>query len=346
DSLALVAAYDAQAKILLEAFPAGETDPVSAAEGEDAADDPAVWVHPTQPEKSVIFGSNKKGGIVAYDLQGSELAFYPFGNVNNVDILYDFPWGDSSLTLIGYSNRSNQSIDIQSIGANGELMAISGGQFSVDRAKIDDVYGFCFGYDQHSQTHFAIVNGKNGMMQQFAISMEGDSLQFALVREYQFASQTEGMVVDAEMGFLYVGEENLGIWRLPLSPNDTSAAFLLVQSGIDNKAIDFDIEGLSIYESASEGYLFASSQGNFSYAVFRRNPPNEYVTSFKISGNDEVDGVEETDGLALISDSLGETFPAGIMVVQDGFNYAGDSLVPQNFKIIDWRQIEALLSAQ
>ncbi|MEL6653424.1 MAG: phytase, partial [Bacteroidota bacterium] len=151
-------AYEAQSLITLEAFPAGETDPVSASEGDDAADDPAIWVHPTQPEKSVIYGSNKKGGIVAYDLQGKELQFYPFGNVNNVDILYDFPRGDSSLTLIGYSNRSSQSIDLKSIGADGELITIPGGRFSVDSAKIDDIYGFCFGYDRSSQTHYAIAN--------------------------------------------------------------------------------------------------------------------------------------------------------------------------------------------
>ncbi|MEL7339689.1 MAG: hypothetical protein AAGM67_04315 [Bacteroidota bacterium] len=35
-----------------------------------------------------------------------------------------------------------------------------------------------------------------------------------------------------------------------------------------------------------------------------------------------------------------------MLVVQDGFNYRGDSLVPQNFKIIDWREVAALLSGQ
>ena len=59
-------------------------------------------------------------------------------------------------------------------------------------------------------------------------------------------------------------------------------------------------------------------------------------------GKDQIDGSEETDGLDIVSDSLSPAFPKGLLVVQDGFNYDGDSLRAQNFKLISWEQYQAL----
>ena len=46
-----------------------ETAPV--ASGDDAADDPAIWVNPDDPLKSLIVGTDKKNGLVVYDLSGA-----------------------------------------------------------------------------------------------------------------------------------------------------------------------------------------------------------------------------------------------------------------------------------
>ena len=37
-----------------------------------AADDPAIWVHQADPAKSRILGTNKKQGMLVYDLQGRQ----------------------------------------------------------------------------------------------------------------------------------------------------------------------------------------------------------------------------------------------------------------------------------
>ncbi|MEL7535097.1 MAG: phytase, partial [Bacteroidota bacterium] len=145
------------------------------------------------------------------------------------------------------------------------------------------------------------------------------------------------------LGDLYVGQEDGGIWKLKLDPEDTTEAQKLAMSGEENPAIAYDVEGLSIYRNEDEAFLMASSQGNFSYAIFDLTAANHYLTSIKIKEQGSIDGVEETDGLALYPDSLNEQFPAGIMIVQDGFNFEGDSTVPQNFKLIDWRQVSAVL---
>jgi len=66
-----------------------QTEPVPT-EG-DAADDPAVWVHPTDPARSLVLGTDKKGGLHAYSLDGRDRQLVsPGSRPNNVDVLYGF----------------------------------------------------------------------------------------------------------------------------------------------------------------------------------------------------------------------------------------------------------------
>lgn len=339
DSLALVAAYEAQGKIERSVFPIIETKAIHANSEEDAADDPAIWVNPKEPSKSLVYGSNKKGGLAVYNLKGEEVDYYPLGNINNVDIIYDFPFRDSLITVLGCSNRSDQSIDLLKIDVDGKLQNIASGALYVDTTLIDDIYGYCFAKDKKTNQFYAMINGKNGLFQQFEMIEGVDGIEIVHKRSIQFDSQTEGMVADNQYGFLYVGEEGKGIWKLEISPSTGSNKTFILKSDNSNLNIVYDIEGLSIYEKGEEGYLIASSQGNFSYAVFDRMGDNDYLGSFKIEAAGNVDGVEETDGLDIVSDSLSSDFPKGIIVLQDGFNYVGKDLEPQNFKYVSWTEL-------
>ncbi|NJM15773.1 MAG: phytase [Bacteroidales bacterium] len=103
----------------------------------------------------------------------------------------------------------------------------------------------------------------------------------------------------------------------------------------------YDLEGLAIFygKQPNTGYLIASSQGNFTYAIFDRMPPNNYIGSFELADSAGIDGVQETDGLDVLNHNLGPDFPHGIFIAQDGFNYHGDSLKAQNFKLVKWQDI-------
>ncbi|KAK0357597.1 hypothetical protein LTR94_038840, partial [Friedmanniomyces endolithicus] len=54
-------------------MPRMQTAPV--AQMGDAADDPAIWVNPLDASKSRILGSNKKQGLLVYDLDGRQTQF-------------------------------------------------------------------------------------------------------------------------------------------------------------------------------------------------------------------------------------------------------------------------------
>ena len=76
-----------------------------------------------------------------------------------------------------------------------------------------------------------------------------------------------------------------------------------------------DVEGLTIYYGEDgNGYLVASSQGNNTFAIYDRAGSNSYLGSFA------VENVEESDGVDVTNVPLGEDYPAGLLVVQDGSN--------------------------
>ena len=81
-----------------------ETEPVPHAG--DAADDPAIWVDPADPGRSVVIGTDKQGGIAVYDLSGAQLEYRPDGLINNVDLRQGVQLGGQSVTLVAASDRS------------------------------------------------------------------------------------------------------------------------------------------------------------------------------------------------------------------------------------------------
>ena len=94
--------------------------------------------------------------------------------------------------------------------------------------------------------------------------------------------------------------------------------------------LEAEVEGLAIaYGPGRSGYLIASSQGNNSFAVYRRED-NDYVKTFTIEGADGIDAVEETDGIEVTTRDLGEAFPDGLLVAHDGSDDGGRT----NFKLV------------
>ena len=81
----------------------GETEPVGTGNGEDAADDPAIWRNPEDPSASLIVGTDKKAGLHVYTLDGASRFFAPDGNLNNVDLA---DMGDQGVIVVA-SNRND-----------------------------------------------------------------------------------------------------------------------------------------------------------------------------------------------------------------------------------------------
>lgn len=310
---------------------------------EDAADDPAIWINMGDPSQSLLICSNKKSGIVVYDLLGNEVGNYPVGLINNVDVRQGINLNDSiRVDIAAGSNRTDNSITIMEIRSDGTLNDITARRI---KSNFAEVYGFCLYHDLADSTVYAIVNNKEGYVEQWRIFGTADNkLDAELSRSFKAAeTQLEGCVGDDELGFLYIGEEVKGIWKFPAHPDSVTKGILV--DDLSNTALKDDIEGLTIlYKTDGKGYLIASSQGNNSFAMYTREGSNDYLGSFEITDGTQIDGVSETDGIDVTAASLGETFPTGLFIAQDGHNYDGKKAVNQNFKLVSWGKISKALN--
>jgi 3-phytase len=318
-----------------------ETPPINSSPGEDAADDPAIWIHPDSRSKSVIFGSNKKGGICAYGLDGSELAFYPAGNINNIDIRYNFPLQDNRIDILGGTNRSDSSIALFQIDKHsGRLQSLHS---DIRDIRVGEVYGFCFYVSPITGSFYANLVGKTGLFEQWELSPgNGPAIQARKVRTFHVGGIAEGMVCDDEIGWMYIAAERKGIWKYNAEPDAGSDRKLIPFTDSTNLHISYDLEGLTIYYASEQsGYLIASVQGNNTFAIYERDGDNNYITSFSITKNG-IDGVTETDGIDITNVYLNHMFPGGLFVAQDGNNMNGGNFVNQNFKLVSWPAIAEL----
>ncbi len=318
-----------------------ETFPVPEKRNADSADDPAIWINYGDPEKSIIIGTDKKGGLVTYNLHGEELYYYFAGKMNNCDLRYGLKINGSTVDILAASNRSHNSFSLFRIHKNGVLGTL---HHRIIRSEMkDEVYGLAMYKSKKTGKFYVFVNSKAGEVEQWELFGIHKRVDARLARSFSLGGQTEGMVADDETGTLYIGEKKAGIWKFDAEPDGDDKGAFIENSSEKNQNIGYDIEGLAIYDSGNgNGYLLASSQGNYSYAVFERQDKNKYLGSFRITDGD-FDGVEETDGIEITSLPLGPQFPKGALVVQDGYNYDGRKKKSQNFKIVSWEAIENVI---
>ena len=313
---------------------AGETAPV--ANAGDAADDPAVWVHPTDPDQSRIIGTNKKGGLGVYDLAGRELQFLPLGRVNNVDLRQRVATEDNSLIdIAAASHRERRGITLCAISTSGELRELEGSPSAVS---VEEPYGLCCWTDRRTGAFYVFVNDKNGRVEQWRVRLSSTKvLSHSLERSWKLSSQVEGMVADDALGMLFVGEEAVGVWAIDLT--DPASSPTPVTSANPSGPLVADVEGLALAHSRHGPLLLVSSQGSNSFAVYNARPPFKARGSFQIGTGTPL-SVEETDGIEVCQSLKTRRFPNGILVAQDGLNDPHG----QNFKIVDWTAIEAGLT--
>ncbi len=322
--------------------PSVETDPV--ASGADAADDPAIWANLEDPARSWVIGTDKQGGLHVYDMTGKSRHFAADGKMNNVDLRSAYRLAGRDIVLVTASDRTNKAIAIYSLDtASGTLTSVADG---LQPTGLSDPYGQCMYRDRRGRT-YVFISDPDGLVRQWElVPTRAGRVRAKLVRDIKFGSQTEGCVVDDEAAVLYVAEEDVGLWRVTADPV-RSAVPAPVDRVADNPRLKDDLEGVGLYDlGGGRGYLIVSSQGNNSYAVYRREGRNEYLGSFAIIADPAkgIDGVSETDGLDVSSANLGPGFEQGALVAQDGRNML--PLENQNFKYVSWSVIARVLGLE
>ncbi|MGW0467934.1 phytase [Streptomyces sp. NPDC003027] len=108
--------------------------------GNADADDPAVWVDPAHPGRSIVIGTLKEAGLDVYGLDGRRLQHLGAppaphdeaapGRYNNVDIVYGFDLGGRKTDLALVSDRGRDRI---------RAFAIDPGAVAAGRPPLKDV---------------------------------------------------------------------------------------------------------------------------------------------------------------------------------------------------------------
>ena len=317
-------------------------------------DDPAIWVHPTNPELSLVLGSKKNAGLSVYDLSGNELQSIAPSRVryNNVDVQYGFNLGDRNVDLAITSDRRNDTLKIFSINPSTrqlqDVTDTSIGTMFTPSGRTNGsttAYGLALYHSPISGKSYAFVSQRTtGKVAQLELFDNGTGLVGAkTVRSFKVSSQVEGMVADQQLAQIYIGEENVGIWKFSAEPNGDSTGTLIDSVKPKGDNLTHDVEGLTIYYTKNgSGYLLASSQGDSAFAVYSREGDNNYLGSFVIGSSDSIDSVQNSDGADVINVPLGPQFPSGLFVTHDGLNDNKNGNT--NFKYVPWEDIAQAFS--
>jgi 3-phytase len=274
---------------------------------------------------------------MVYDLNGRVLQELVDGRLGNVDLRHDFRLTGTPTAIVTAGNRSDNSIAIYAIDVSTrKLRNIAARRLRVDLV----VYGSCMYRSAVDGAYYVFITSKSGEVGQWRLlETSQGTVDAERVRSFHVGSQIEACVADDELGFLYIGEERVGIWKYAAEPLGGNG-----RTGVDSTGptgfITPDIEGLAIfYGVAGTGYLVASSQGRDAFNVYRREGRNEYLTTFTIEEGNGIDRVTHSDGVDVLNASLGPAFPHGVFVTQDQQNDGGR----QNFKLVPWPAIEAVI---
>jgi 3-phytase len=348
--------------------------------GDADADDPAIWVHPTRPNDSIVVGTLKNGGLTVFDLRGRELqhvATPPGGRFNNVDIL-------GKLAVVsdrGLDRLRVYAIDPLGARASTVLRDVTVAApplvFSADEGEVGEqrtAYGLALWADPAGGTPWVVVSRRHETrLGLFRLTFTSGGVGYRAAgfidlphtfegwtpcAEPGEGPQVEGMVVDRTSGTLYAAQEDVGIWRIPLTRNGFGPARLVekvrgfgqpatydeateecVPTGPPSPAagryLTADAEGLTIAYGRYGRTLYASSQGDSTFARYRLGGGGlRYVGGFVVVDSRATDGVQHSDGAAVTTTPLGAAFPHGLLVVHDGENTPAGTRVDTNFKLV------------
>ena len=324
--------------------PAVSTEPVPS-----DADDPAIWVHPADPARSLILGTDKdnaNGGLYVFDLNGKLAQSLPgIARPNNVDVEYGFRLGGEETDIAVLTERGKRRLRVFAIDRRtGRLSDVTGSTavFTGEEGEKAAPMGIALYRRSRDGAVFAIVSRKAGgsgsYLGQYLLTDDGkgrvDCHEVRRFGEFSGTGEIEAVAVDDEAGFVYFADESAGVRKYradPDAPDAGSQLALFARDGYRG-----DREGLAVYSLPDgQGYLISTDQikGGARYFLYPRDGGgghrHEPALAVVEGGADDTDGIEAT------SRPLGERFPEGILVVMNSKD--------RNFLVFDWRDIRKAL---
>jgi 3-phytase len=313
-------------------------------------DDPAIWIHPTDPSQSLIVGTDKNpedGALYVFDLDGKilpEKTVRPLLRVNNVDIEYGLMLAGELVDIAVCTERGANKIRVHSLP---DMKEIDNGGIDVF---VDQEERRPMGISLYKRpsdgTIYAIVGRKSGPLEgylwQYKLEDDGNGNVIGVkVREfgtYSGLNEIEAIAVDDPLGYVYYSDEGIGVRKYHADPDAEGAGeeLAILANVFGPEGFTRDNEGISIYQiNDGTGYILVSDQHADKFRIYKRegevdDPHNHlFVKSVPVQ-------THESDGSEITSVAVNDNFPTGLFVAMSDnrtFHYyswddiAGDDLV-------------------
>jgi myo-inositol-hexaphosphate 3-phosphohydrolase len=338
------------------AAPVAETEVVAGAN----ATDPALWVHPTDPTKSMIIGANNVR-LSTYDLAGAVLVQGTAGAANDftsVDTRNGVTLGGAPVSLaaaVGNHKVRFYTIDPET-RALADVSATAGGITEPDLPKHGgSASNVCMYQSPVTGKTYAFVMADNGYAQQLELTETAGKFGIKVVRGYTgaqsgawdtAATAVDGCVVDDETKTLYVSERGAGIWKFDAEPPATPGTptpGVLIDRATPEGNLQNTTKGMAIVRTGEgAGYLLVSSfDGTLTGAVDSTfkvydRITHAFVRTFKVPEGTTVDNCRDSKGIDATASNVAAGFESGMFVCQDSRNRpaTGGGTVEDNYKMV------------
>ena len=317
-------------------------------------DDPAIWVHPDDPSRSLILGTMKvaapAGAVVVFGMDGQVRQLLSgIDRPNNIDVEYGMPLDGRSVDIAVATERLARQLRVFRIDPRGGQLVDLGGipVLEGQAGEAGAPMGIALYRRPRDGAIFAIVAPKEGPRQGYLwqyrlVDAGGGRLRATFVRRFGTFSATsvreeneiEAVAVDDVLGYVYYADEADGIhkWHAdPDHPNAGSELAHFARSGYRG-----DREGIAIYALPDgTGYIVGTDQleEDSEYHLYPRegapgNPHDHSREIVVLRG-----GADATDGIEISSSALGPGLPSGALVVMNSG--------PRNFLVFRWQDVAA-----
>ena len=220
-------------------------------------DDPAIWMHPSDPSKSLVIGTDKDslGALYVFNLEGKvidSLVRKGIQRPNNVDVGYGLALADGLTDFAVTGERLTSRLRFFSLP---DMQELNLGGFEIfqgeEGSEYRDLMGVALYKSPKTGKQYVIAGRKNGpkdgtYLWQYEITAAADDIQLELVRkfgQYSGKKEIEAIAVDAALGYIYYSDEGVGVRKYAAEPDMGNEELALFAT----EGFADDHEGISIY---------------------------------------------------------------------------------------------------
>lgn len=290
------------APLVIDLRPHIATEPV----GEDA-DDPAVWIHPKDPSRSLILGTNKVaapgGALVVFGMDGRvRQRIEGIDRPNNVD-------AEGDLAVL--TERLKSGLRLFHVAESGVRQIGFVPVFEGQTGEAAAPMGIALYKRPRDGAVFAIVGRKTGPAQGYLWQYRIEGTRATKVREFGAfsggAGEIEAVAVDDEHGFVYYADEECCIRKWHADPDHPQATREVGTFG--REGFKGNREGIAIHRD----YIVCTDQipGGSEYRLYRRKGDQSAPVAILRGPADSTDGIE------VVSRAMGPQFPRGFLIAMN-----------------------------